>query len=540
MLLLAGALWMAGGGCRKLEPARSDSPAPTLQPRRFDLSDFLASQGSAVDSPEAARRLALRNRNLRFAPPASQPQTLYIPPAGFRIAAVAPRGDRFALVRELDPDSTEVLLHDRTRGETRLLLPVDRDARFLPQRFSVDGGLLFLFSDEGDDTLQLEILNPDSGERSRRRRPGCEVTHFDAGPTVAIHALQWSCGGRREAALFDTATGAEAGPLPMPRDTWLVRAIPGEAAEGVLYEVASARFPRDLVFAEHLDPEAVAHPLTFGLAPTIAAEDLVDPVPVAVPIVGAAGLPAELWWPRRTTGAPPALLWIEDDTRAPAWMEFHPFLQFLANRGVAVLRLRLRGARGFGRTFRHAADGRLVEAGLEDLDAGRSELARRGVDPLRIAVLGEGPWPGAIVATALVERSGRFAAAIDLGGDPDPLRQHDLLPTLVEPARTWWLTRLGDPTAEAVRRERERMRFPTAVAAGQLFLAGVSPAPIAQVPQAPRNPMPRETLRRAEVAAITSGAAWAATAAGTGFDGLSAAEVDRLWEFLASRLAIAP
>ena len=188
------------------------------------------------------------------------------------------------------------------------------------------------------------------------------------------------------------------------------------------------------------------------------AEDLVDPVPIVVPIVGAASLPAELWWPRRTAGSPPALLWIEDDAESPAWMEFHPFLQFLANRGVAVLRLRLRGARGFGRTFRHAADGRLVEAGLEDLEAARAELARRGVDPQRIAVLGEGAWPGAIAATALAERSGRFAAAIDLGGDPDPLRQQDFLPTLVEPARTWWLTRLGDPTAEPVRRERERIR----------------------------------------------------------------------------------
>ena len=95
--------------------------------------------------------------------------------------------------------------------------------------------------------------------------------------------------------------------------------------------------------------------------------------------------------------------------------------------------------------------------------------------------------------------SSRFAAAIDLGGDPDPLRQHDLLPTLVEPARTWWLTRLGDPTAEPVRRERERIR-----------------------------------------AAATSGAAWVDAAPGTGFDELSAAEVERLWEFLASRLAVAP
>ncbi len=324
--------------------------------------------------------------------------------------------------------------------------------------------------------MQLEILNPESGERTRRRRPGCEISQFDAPAGGAIHALQWSCGGRMEGALFEAATGAEVGPLPLPRETRLARAIPGEASEGVLYEVASARFPRDLIFAESLDPDAVAQPLTFGLAPTIAAGDLVDPVPVAIPLGGAATLPAELWWPRRTSSAPPALLWIEDDTRTPAWMEFHPFFQFLANRGVAVLRFRLRGARGFGRAFRHAADGRLVEAGLEDLDAARSELVRRGADTLRIAVLGEGSWPGAVAATALVERAGRFTAAVDLGGDPDPLRQHELIATLLEPARTWWLTRLGDPTADAVRRDRERMRLPTGVPAAQLLLIGASAA----------------------------------------------------------------
>ncbi len=131
VLLVAAALWTAGGGCRRPEPARADAPAPNLEPRRFALSDFLASKGSAVDSPEALRRLALRDRNRRFAPPASQPQTLYVAPAGFRIAAVAPRGDRIALVRELDPDTTEVLL-PRPRSWRDAASPARRPGRPIP------------------------------------------------------------------------------------------------------------------------------------------------------------------------------------------------------------------------------------------------------------------------------------------------------------------------------------------------------------------------------------------------------------------------
>ncbi len=51
--------------------------------------------------------------------------------------------------------------------------------------------------------------------------------------------------------------------------------------------------------------------------------------------------------------------------------------------------------------------------------------------------------------TALAERPGRFAAAGDLGGDPDPLRHQDLVAELAEPAKAWWLARLGDPLEAA-------------------------------------------------------------------------------------------
>jgi hypothetical protein len=163
-------------------------------------------------------------------------------------------------------------------------------------------------------------------------------------------------------------------------------------------------------------------------------------------------VPSELWWPRRPPAPPAALIWLENDAAPPAWFEFHPFFQFLANRGVAVLRLRLRGSQGFGRRFRHAADGRLVDA-------------------QRIALAGQGPCAGALAAAAQTARPGSFAAAADLGGDPDPLRGLDTLAALPEPPHTWWLTRLGDPASDVVRRDRARMLLPADLSGRRLFLA---------------------------------------------------------------------
>ncbi|MEO7795437.1 MAG: hypothetical protein ABIV06_11760 [Thermoanaerobaculia bacterium] len=537
-LATAGLLFLFAA-CGPSANAPDSTAAPDLQSRRFELSDFLASVGNPVDSPATARLVAARGlawnpRSLVAAAP-----MLYDPPAGFRIAAVSPRGDRIALVRELDPDSTEVLLHDRTKAETRLLLPVDSDAHFEPQRFSPDGSRLFLFSDEGDNTQQLELFELETGDRTRRSRAGCEALRFDLSADGTRYGIQWSCGGAVAAALFETDSGHELGPLPLPSDTRLARALPGEGASGVVYEIAAARFPRDILFVGRGDAEALALPITFGLAPAIAAEDLVEPAAVQLRPDGPVGaarppvLVGELWWPRRPSGAPPAVVWLEDDHHLPTWQEFHPLFQFLTNRGVSVLRIRPRGSAGFGKLHRHGADGRLVEAGLEDLDAARAELVGRGADAQRIALVGEGAWLGALAAVALAERPGRYVAAVDLGGDPDPLRQQDLVAALAEPARSWWVARLGDSASESARRDRERMKFSPAVTGRALFLA-IDPAAGAWSAEALAARQALDPGRRIELAPAPGGA----SSGPAGFTELPATAVVALWEFLRLQLSL--
>ncbi|MEO8276080.1 MAG: prolyl oligopeptidase family serine peptidase [Thermoanaerobaculia bacterium] len=458
-------------------------------------------------------------------------RSLFVAPAGFRIAAVAARGDRLALTRELDPESSEVYLYDAARGDTRLLLPVDADGLFRPVGFSADGTRMYLFADDepsGDGRAQLAVLDLGSGALQRRSRPGCVAQELDLAADGATYALQWSCKGTIEAGLFESETGAELGALPLPAGTRLARALPAPGSAGVLYEVASERFPRDLMFAHSIDADADARPLTFGLAPSIAADDLVVPQAVGIRSGVGSSLPAELWWPRRPAPGKPALVWIEGDSQAPAWREFHPFIQFLANRGVAVLRLRLRGARGFGRSLRHAADGRLLDAALEDISAARAELVRRGCDPQRLALLGEGAWGGAMAAASLSEARGQFAAAVDLGGDPDPLRRLDELATLPEPARGWWATRLGDPASPASARDRQRARFPALAGGLPLFSArDMSGASWSSDADSTRLALPPS--RRADLSRGLDS-----------FSGLDATGVESLWQFLAPVFATRP
>jgi hypothetical protein len=242
--------------------------------------------------------------------------------------------------------------------------------------------------------------------------------------------------------------------------------------------VSSPRTPHDLVAYPAGAPDPL--PLTWGLAPGIDPALLLDPIATRLPMGRGVTLPVELWLPdtrqtSRRTAAPPAaaVLWLEGDRSPPAWGEFEPLFQFLAGRGIAVARFRLRGADGFGRAFRHAADGRPIEAALEDLAAVRRELERRVGERLRIALVGDGPWPGA-VATALA--FGRFRAApdglapandteaVDLAAvaafdaDADPLRRLDEIVALAEPAKSWWTARWGAPDSASALSARAATR----------------------------------------------------------------------------------
>lgn len=68
---------------------------------------------------------------------------------------------------------------------------------------------------------------------------------------------------------------------------------------------------------------------------------------------------------------------------------FNPEVQFLANRGFAVLMMNFRGSAGFGRKFLEAGFKEWGRAMQDDVTDGVHEMIRRGIaDPARIAIYG--------------------------------------------------------------------------------------------------------------------------------------------------------
>jgi dipeptidyl aminopeptidase/acylaminoacyl peptidase len=133
---------------------------------------------------------------------------------------------------------------------------------------------------------------------------------------------------------------------------------------------------------------------------------------------------------------------------------YDPQVQFLANRGYAVLQVNFRGSTGYGKAFMQAAIGEFSGRMHDDLIDGLDWLIEQGIaDPARVAIYGcsYGGYAALVGASFTPER---FAAAIDYSGMSDLRLLVDGAVPFVRPALVnTYLAYIGDPDIEAQNRD---------------------------------------------------------------------------------------
>ena len=148
----------------------------------------------------------------------------------------------------------------------------------------------------------------------------------------------------------------------------------------------------------------------------------------------------------------------------------NPMLDFLANRGYAVLQVNYRGSTGYGRQFRDAAMGEFAGAMHSDLIDGLDEVIRRGVtDPKRVAIMGAS-YGGYASLVGMTFTPDRFACGISTVGMSDLTRLLEQAPPYWELGLPMWRRFVGHE-ADPVQREQMKQRSP-------LFRAADAQGPI--------------------------------------------------------------
>jgi dipeptidyl aminopeptidase/acylaminoacyl peptidase len=134
---------------------------------------------------------------------------------------------------------------------------------------------------------------------------------------------------------------------------------------------------------------------------------------------------------------------------------YTPDIQWLANRGYAVLQPQFRGSTGFGLAWLNGGDlqfgpGRVLG---DILDATSWAVAQGIADSTRLGIMG-GSFGGYATLCALAFAPGRFRCGVDLVGPSDLGHLISTFPPYWEARRRRWLNRMGDVIADSALNRR--------------------------------------------------------------------------------------
>jgi dipeptidyl aminopeptidase/acylaminoacyl peptidase len=127
---------------------------------------------------------------------------------------------------------------------------------------------------------------------------------------------------------------------------------------------------------------------------------------------------------------------------------FNPEVQFLANRGYAILRMNFRGSTGYGREFWESSFKQWGKSMQDDITDGVKWLIGQGIaDSSRIGIYG-GSYGGYAVLAGLAFTPDLYACGVDYVGVSNIFTLLQTIPPYWEPMREMYYAMVGDPEKE--------------------------------------------------------------------------------------------
>ena len=152
---------------------------------------------------------------------------------------------------------------------------------------------------------------------------------------------------------------------------------------------------------------------------------------------------------------------------------YNPEIQFLANRGYAVLQVNFRGSTGYGRKFWESSFKQWGKTMQDDISDGVKWLIEQGIaDPKRIAIYG-GSYGGYATLAGVTFTPDLYAAAVDYVGVSNLFTFLNTIPPYWKPYLDMFHEMVGDPqkdkellTATSPALNAQKIKTPLLVAQG--------------------------------------------------------------------------
>ena len=154
----------------------------------------------------------------------------------------------------------------------------------------------------------------------------------------------------------------------------------------------------------------------------------------------------------------PMLVLVHGGPRLRDYWGYHDGqVQWLANRGYAVLQVNFRGSNGFGKQFLHAGDRELAGKMHDDVIDGINWAIKEGIaDPEHIGIMG-GSYGGYETLVGLTVTPETFAAGVDICGFSSLRTFMETVPSYWKPyLSSSWYQMVGNPDILADRDDMEK------------------------------------------------------------------------------------
>ncbi|MCW5957769.1 MAG: S9 family peptidase [Pyrinomonadaceae bacterium] len=161
-------------------------------------------------------------------------------------------------------------------------------------------------------------------------------------------------------------------------------------------------------------------------------------------------IPAYLTIPKGSDGKDlPTVLFIHGGPWGRDVWGYHPYAQFLANRGYAVLQPNFRASTGYGKKFLNAGNNEWGQKMQDDITWGKKYLVEQGIsDPKRVAIMG-GSYGGYATLAGVTFTPDEYAAAVAIVAPSNLKTLLESVPPYWEAIRETFYKRMGDPRTPA-------------------------------------------------------------------------------------------
>ena len=353
---------------------------------------------------------------------------------------------------QTDGVSTALLYRPDDSAEFREIVRTDFKDSILPVAFGFDDRSLIVSSNLGRDTKAIYEFDPEAAELGRLvfEHPEVDVEHVLRSKVRRVLTGVWYVTDRLHHQFFDDERAA----LQRRIDD----ALPGADVHVVSMSVDETRrilrssSDRSRGTYYTLDDREDANEAprkVVDVAPWLNPDELCEMTAIAYDardgrrIHGYLTLPQEVERPVPVVVNPHGGPWARD-----SW-GFGADVQFLANRGYAVLQVNFRGSTGYGRAFWQAGFRQWGRAMQDDITDGVNWLVSQGIaDPNRIGIYGAS-YGGYAVLAGLTFTPDLYACGVDYVGVSNIFTLLETLPPYWEPMREMMYEMVGHPEKDA-------------------------------------------------------------------------------------------